>query len=198
MNLRLILVLLGFVAATASQAQTVNVSPFAGYRFGGSLQNTTTGNSMSIEDAMSYGIELDIDPTESGLKLSLLWSQQDTSLNLGSPSYSEQDLNVSEFMVGAIQELYDDKFRPYVGAYLGASYFDMPAYDDELYFGFGIVVGMNYYFTRNVGVNLGLRGFGTVVDSTGGFICADGVCLAEWSADVVWQGEVSGSIFISF
>lgn len=196
-----LLLILGFllIGAQPMLAQRWTVSPFAGYRFGGSLENSVTGNKVTVDDNLSYGLELDFDPMDSGLKFALLYSHQDTSADVQSlvPN-SKIDLDVDQIMVGAIQELYDDKFRPFVGAYIGATYMRPSGFDEALRFGFGLTVGMNYYITKHFGVRLDLRGFGTLVDNDTGFLCANGGCLVNWSGSVMWQGEVAGSIFVTF
>ncbi len=200
MKSRLLLVLgLMLIGIQPTLAQRWTISPFAGYRFGGSLRNTSAGNDVTVDDNMSYGIELDVDPMDSGLKFALLYSHQGTSAQVQNflPD-SRVDLDVDQIMVGAVQELYDDKFRPFVGAYVGGTYLRPSGFTDELRFGFGLTVGMNYYFTKNLGVRLDLRGFGTLVDDNTGFFCANGGCLVSWSGTVMWQGEAAGSVFVTF
>lgn len=181
------------------QAQRFSVGPFYGYRFGGDVESTATGESLKIQDNPSYGIFLDIDPGDTGLKLELLYSRQETELDLSSVGASgDQELDVHVFQVGGLQEIYDGKFRPYVAGYLGATWFDMPNLDDDLRFSFTLAVGANYYLTDNLGLRLDLRGIGTVVDGDGGFICVNGGCVASFEGDMLWQGEVSASIFLAF
>lgn len=102
------------------------------------------------------------------------------------------------FQIGGLQELYDGKFRPFVAGYLGATWLNSPELGDELRFSFTLAVGANYYVTKNFGLRLDVRGYGTVTDSSGGFICANGGCLVNFSGDLVWQGEATGSLFLSF
>lgn len=200
MKLRLVLVLgLLLIGTQPLLAQRWTISPFAGYRFGGSLQNTVTGSDVTIDDNPSYGIELDIDPMDSGLKFALLYSHQDTEALIRSTvPETAAKMDVDQIMVGAIQELYDDKLRPFVGAYVGATYLRPSAFDSELRFGFGVTVGMNYYLNKHVGLRLDLRGFGTMIASDTGFLCANGNCLVSWSGDLMWQGEIAGSVFVTF
>ena len=195
----LLIVGLLVLGARPTFAQRWSASPFVGYRFGGSIENAVTGNSMSIKDHMSYGVELDIGRVRSGLSLALLYSHQSTSTDLRSvvPA-SKVEIDSDEMMVGVVQELYDDKFRPFVAAYAGATYVQPSGYDQELRFGFGLGVGMNYYITKHVGVRMDVRGFGTIVDKGDGFLCANGGCAAQWSETVFWQGEAAASVFVTF
>jgi hypothetical protein len=74
----------------------------------------------------------------------------------------------------------------------------MPGLGDDLRFSFTLAVGANYYLTKNLGLRLDVRGFGIVTESEGGFICADGGCAVSYASDVVWQGEATASVFLSF
>jgi Outer membrane protein beta-barrel domain len=183
----------------SAQAQRFSAGPFYGYRFGGELENTATTETLKIKDSPSYGIFLDFDPTDSGLKLELLYSLQQTELDLTSiAAPSDQDLDVHVFQIGGLQELYDGKFRPFVGGYLGATWFNMPGIGDDLRFSFTIAVGANYYLTKNLGLRLDLRGFGTVVENDTGFLCVNGGCVVNFSGDMLWQGEATASVFLAF
>lgn len=183
----------------SAPAQQLSFGPFYGYRFGGKLENGATGESLSIEENPSYGVYLDIDPTDSGLRLELLYSVQETEVdlqNLTEPGL--RDLDVHVFQVGGLQELWDGRFRPYIAGYVGATWFDLRGLDDDLRFSFTIAAGANYYLTKNLGLRLDMRGFGTVVESSGGLICADGGCVVNYRGDVMWQGEASASVFLAF
>lgn len=180
-------------------AQRFSAGPFYGYRIGGEFENSATGESLDIEENPSYGVFFDIDPTDSGLRLELLYSLQKTELDLTSVSgSSDQDLDVHVFQVGGLQELYDGKFRPYVAGYIGATWFDLAGVDDDLRFSFTVGVGANYYFTENFGLRVDVRGIGTVVESEGGFICVNGACVVNFAGDVLWQGEATASLFLAF
>jgi len=180
-------------------AQQFSAGPFYGYRFGGEFENQSTGDTYKIKENPSYGVFLDIDPRDTGSRLELLYSFQHTAVDLGdSPATGDRDLDVHVFQIGGLRELYDGKLRPYVGGYVGATWFNMPDIGDDLRFSFTIAVGANYYLTKNLGLRLDIRGFGTVVESNGGFICANGGCIVGYSGDLLWQGEASASIFLAF
>jgi hypothetical protein len=181
------------------EAQRFSAGPFHGYRFGGEVENSATGESLDIKDNPSYGIYLDFDPSDSGLRLEQLYSRQETELDLSSlGSSGDQELNVHVFQIGGLQEIYDGRFRPFVAGYAGATWFEVPDLDDDLRFSFTVAVGANYYFTENLGLRFDLRGIGTVVDGDGGFICVNGGCVASFEGDMLWQGEVTASIFLAF
>lgn len=187
------------VSLGSAHAQKISAGPFYGYRIGGDFSNGATGQNYKIKDNPSYGVYFDIDPRDSGLKLEMLYSHQQTSVDLeGFVPPRDERLNVHNFQVGGLQELYSGKFRPYVAGYVGATWFDMPDFGDDVRFSFTIALGTNYYLTKNLGLRFDVRGFGTVVEDSGGFICADGGCALTYSGDLLWQGEATASVFLTF
>jgi hypothetical protein len=193
------LIATSLLCQVAVQAQPFSAGPFYGYRFGGEFKDAASDQAVQIKDNPSYGIFLDLDPRDTGLRVELLYSQQPTELNLdglgGSPN---QDLNIHVFQIGGLQEFEYGRLRPYLAGYVGATWFDLAGLEDDLRFSFTAAAGVNYYLTKNPGVRLDLRGFGTVVDGDGGFICINGGCVVNFSGDVLWQGEVTASVFLAF
>src|SRR5690606_37792755 len=101
----------------------LSFGPFYGYRFGGELENTATGESLRIAENPSYGVYLDIDPADSGLRFELLYSVQETEVDLHDLTEPGlRDLDVHVFQVGGLQELWDGRFRPYIAGYVGATW----------------------------------------------------------------------------
>jgi len=195
----LVALALALTSASPAVAQRISAGPFYGYRFGGEFENGLTGETYRIRENPSYGVFLDFDPGDTGLKLELLYSFQDTSVDFDQTVQpGRQDLDVHVFQIGGLQELYEGRFRPFVGGYVGATWFDLPGLGNDLRFSFTLAAGANYYFTRNLGLRFDVRGFGTVVESSGGFVCADGGCLVAFGGDVLWQGEATASLFFSF
>ena len=64
MKTKNVLAVLGLLMAVvpALQAQQLEISPNYGYRFGGSVQNSLTGQTYDLRDAPAYGLTLDYSP----------------------------------------------------------------------------------------------------------------------------------------
>ena len=70
----------GFTPTAA--AQTFEITPFGGWRFGGGFTDLETGADLDLEDSLSYGVILSIpwnDPPRS--RVELIWSRQDTTVS---------------------------------------------------------------------------------------------------------------------
>ncbi len=77
----LVVCLIGLGVTSTAAAQTFELTPFAGWRFGGGFDDLATGADVDLDDGLSYGVILGIpwnDPHRS--RLELIWSRQDTTV----------------------------------------------------------------------------------------------------------------------
>src|SRR5512137_1768765 len=97
------LLLLSCFGARA-QGLAVEISPFYGYRFGGSI-DSSTGDDLDLKAGPAYGLALDICPRDSDMKFELLWSRQESGIDFeGLGGLGDVDVTVDEFMFGGIYE----------------------------------------------------------------------------------------------
>jgi hypothetical protein len=184
--------------ATNARAQAVQISPFAGYAFGGSVRDAVLGDSRSFDAALAYGGALSF-PISEGWRFELLYSRQPTQVEggLGEPF----DVTVERYLAGFQEEKGpDESVRWFGSVWLGATRFvpGLAGYDSETKFGGGVGLGVKTFFGRNVGLRLEARGFYTLVNSEGGVACANGSCLFAFSGNGLWQGDVSAGLILAF
>jgi hypothetical protein len=201
MKSRLVLLagsLLLFALKTQAQGR-FEISPFYGYRWGGGLE-TVSGQEISLQDGRAYGLALNYSPFhESEFKLELLWSRQDSSIDLhGFGGKNQLGLTVDEFQIGALFEKPYGKLHPYVSGLVGASLFGPEGADSETRFSLSIGGGVKYFLLKNLALRADVRGYCTVVESDSAFISVGGVTVAHFSGSTLWQGEVSGGVTLSF
>jgi hypothetical protein len=179
-------------------APVFEISPFYGYRFGGSAQ-TSNGQDTDIEAGPAYGLSLDFAPQPSEMKFELFWSRQDSGLDLnGSSGLNHVDMSVDEFLIGGVYELGQGRLRETFSALVGASVFSPDGAEREARFSFGIGLGVKYFLLKNLALRADLRGYGTVTEADSVFISSGGTTVAYFSGSAIWQGEVSGGITLSF
>ena len=213
---RLILAALGFsLALTASgqdfdtdwsgfpkpltQTTRFGISPFYGYRFGGDIQDASTGSKYSFKDAPAYGLILDFAPMDYYGRFELLWSRQDSSVDFhGNNGLGNVDITIDVIQVGGVAEYGSQRLRGYVSAHVGATHFSSDGYGDDTKFSFGIGAGVKAFLTKNIYLRADLRGFGTVTEAEGSFIFANGVTVATFSGSALWQGQVSAGVGFTF
>jgi hypothetical protein len=186
--------------ALGAQAQVdLEISPFYGYRWGGAIE-TSDGQSLSLQGGRAYGLALDYSPSaDSDLKFELLWSRQDSRVDLSSVGGSSQaGVTVDEFQVGGVLETSQGRLHEYITGLLGASVFSPEGSSSDVRFSMSIGGGVKFFLLRNLALRADVRGYGTVVESDSAFISSGGVTVVRFSGSSFWQGEVSGGITLAF
>lgn len=181
------------------QKQQFAISPFYGYRFGGEVEDDTTGTSYSFEDSSAFGLFLDYAPENFAGRYELLWSHQDSSLDFqGNNGLGNVDLTIDVIQVGGVAEFGSERFREYVSAHVGVTHFSPDDFASETRFSFGIGAGLKAFVTKNLYLRADVRGFCTVTEASGSFIYVNGVTVATFSGSALWQGQVSVGLGIVF
>ena len=184
--------------ANQARAQSVQITPFVGYAFGGSVRDTVLDESRSFDAALAYGGTLNFAISESW-RFELLYSRQETKIsgNGLSPSF---DVTIERYLAGFQEEKGEGNIRYFGTFWLGATRFvpGLAGYDAETRFGGGVGLGVKTFPVKNVGLRFEARGFYTLVKSEGGAFCANGECLFAFAGTGLWQGDVSAGLILAF
>jgi len=182
-----------------SQTTRFGISPFYGYRFGGEVEDPTTGSTYSFQDSEAYGLFVDYAPLNHFGRYELLWSHQDSSLDFkGNSGLGKVDLTVDVVQVGGVAEFGTESFRQYVSMHIGATHYATDDYGNDTRFSLGIGGGLKLYVTKNIYLRGDIRGFCTITDAEGSFIYVNGITVATFSASTLWQGQASVGVGITF
>ncbi len=200
-TLLLLSVALAAVAPTAGRAQRVEIGPFAGWQFGGTL-NTDAGR-LGFEPALGWGGLLDVWVRGDGLA-EILYSRQTTTVTLSQPELpadSLLDVTVQYLHLGGLYEPSTGRVRPFGGATAGISFFDPT--DTELSgvtrFSLSFVGGGKAYFGQRFGLRADARLFFTLFsDQTEVFCRLPGACVVSASGQIMSKAAVSAAAFVAF
>ncbi|HSD28906.1 MAG TPA: hypothetical protein VLL75_16520 [Vicinamibacteria bacterium] len=197
-SLAALLALAGALPGASARAQSVQITPFAAYAFGGSVRDAALGENRSFESALAYGGAVSF-PVSEGWRIELLYSRQPTSLEggLGPPF----DLTIERYLAGIQEEKGEgSRVRWFGSAWLGATRFVpwLGGFDSETKFGVGVGLGVKTFLSQNVGLRFEGRAFYTLVESEGGMACVNGNCLFVFSGSGLWQGDVSAGLILAF
>jgi hypothetical protein len=185
--------LVAFPTLTA-RSQTVEISPFYGWRWGGDVE-AGTGEELSLDSGQAYGVDVLYGPRDSEIKMELLWSHQDSGIDLDGDT---MDVNIDQFMIGGIYEERYGRVSGYLSLMVGASVFDAEGSDMDARFAVSVGGGVKYFITKNIALRGDVRGYCTVTESESSFISTGGVTLVQFTGSTFWQGEVTAGVTIAF
>jgi len=138
-------------------SQGIEVVPFTGYMFGGSI-NYIEGE-LNISDGQNYGISILV-PIKSKIDLELNYTGMSSDLSFKTyGSYFGYDniktpLQTNYFQIGVLSKLKSNeaKINPFGSISLGATWFSTPNYGDEWRFSMTLGLGVKIMFTERIGI----------------------------------------------
>jgi hypothetical protein len=196
----LILVLL----SPTAHAQTVELTPFGGYRFGGSFDVIDDRGALEVKEAAAFGATLGFRVDENG-ELEASYSRQDSRLRVDGFFTSRPlfDLAVETYQLGGNYLFRDEgvRVRPYLGVGLGVTRFvpEPENLESETRFSASLAVGVKIYLGDHFGLRFETRGFFTVLESDSTVFCDSlSGCFVRTSGSELSQGEVRGGLIFAF
>ena len=189
-----------FGHATLASAQTFEVTPFAGYRFGGGFFERLTGQPVDLDGAASFGVVVDV-PLQVGLQVEALFTHQHAHVFVSAPqslTATRWRFAVDHWQGGGLQEFGGGRVRPFLTGTVGLTRY--AAQDDsEIRFAVSAGGGVKLFPSPHVGVRLDGRVFATFVDADATIgVCSSGGCLIGFRTDVVWQTDFTAGVIFRF
>jgi hypothetical protein len=181
-----------------AQEVAFELAPFYGYRFGGSV-DSSAGGTLDLKAGQAYGLALDFGPRDSGVKFEVLWSRQESGIDLeGLGGLGNVDVTVNEFMLGGVYEMRQGHFRERIAGIIGATVFNADGNDAQAHFCLGLDVGVKYFLLKNLALCADLRGYFTLFREEASFISSGGNMVAYFGGSALWQGEVTAGFTLTF
>jgi len=200
---RLLALVITFLSlASALSAQSFEVSPFYGYRFGGSFVDLYTAQPFDLDGAPATGVALDVRIyDDDDVQIEGLFTHQAADVLLdaipGRPA-ARWRVAADHWMAGALQEFDAGRMRPFTTGLAGLTRYAANG-DNEFRFTLGAGGGVKIFPARSVGIRLDGRLFSTFVDGGNNAIaCTPGVCLIGLHVSVVWQAEFTAGVIVRF
>lgn len=206
-NIKNIFVCIVLLVATAVNAQTESsrfeLTPFAGFTFGGEFDDMTSDSSLTLDDNASFGLILDIRES-ANTQWEILYSRQatradTTGLLTSGPSF---DLDVHYIHGGGTYLGDGDRARPFLAATIGATHFEpgLADFGSETFFSFSIGAGFQLRPNDRLGIRLEARAYGTVLESDTELFCRTGptenICAIRSEGTILWQLQtLAGFVF---
>jgi len=188
----LLVALLVLLPAPARANWGVELTPFAGFRFGGSFTDNTTGIDLDADEGKSFGLILGYPATPES-DYELFYSFQRTDLKGGGILSGDTlfDLDIHYLHIGGTYLFPGEKVRPFISGGLGLTYFspDAPGLDSKVYFSLSLGGGAKIPISKRVGLRLEGRGFMTILPENTDIFC---VSSGGAACDVRVQGDIFG------
>lgn len=178
--------------ATAAEKEYA-VTVYGGYRGGGSFTDANTGQGLALESNGAVSLALDL-PCDAARQYQIFVSQQRTNLSLdtaASAGSNRLPMDIYYLHIGGTF-FFDGEVGKgaYVVGGLGATLFNPgQGYKSELYPSINVGLGYQWPLGSTLAVRVEARGYGTLVNSSGGVFCSGG-CVVSIKGDSVGQGEL--------
>ena len=189
--------------ARADDLPFLQLAAYAGYRVGGSLEDSVSGDNHDLDDATSLALALEFRYGEGEDRYLQLWySRQGSSVNDG---LANHDVNVEYLHFGGTVPFGDyEKAQAYLALGLGATRFSASGVDatDLTKFSGSVGLGIAMPVSRHAAFRLETRGYLTLVDSDTSIFCrsdnGSGLCRIVSSGSTIFQAEVLAGFAVSF
>jgi opacity protein-like surface antigen len=217
--MKLRVALFSFVAlcvAAAGSAQvrrgTIEISPFAGYLFGGTFARGTTelfNSSVDVDDHATYGVRLGYNVT-SKFEFELQASRTETGFvtrdNSGlfgnSTSQRLGDLDIDYYLASAVFNFGHGRAVPYISAGGGVARLSPSVPDTNAsreYKGTGTLgAGIKIFFTPNIGLRFDGRYYATWIRNNRNDSCDRFFSSCSDRHDWLSNGDVTGGLVFAF
>jgi opacity protein-like surface antigen len=182
---------------------TFAVSPFAGYRFGGTFDLSGTDTHVDVDNHAAYALALDLSLDRQQTQFELFYSRQSTSL--GSQSPVPSDVVIEYLHIGGTADLLESaasRFQPYAIGSIGATRFSPGVGSHRTDFSASIGVGVRAAMTEHIALRLEARGFVTLLSSSTAVFCrsdqAGGLCLIQGRGTSFIQADILAGVSYAF
>jgi opacity protein-like surface antigen len=185
--------------AAMVHAQKYEITPYVGWRTSSNLEEEATGATIDLKETRSFGVIVSMQQ-KPGTHYDFLFSRQTTELESHNTLVNSTSLRFDYYQIGGTVVYDHDQLHPFVTGGLGATHISPanPAFSSETNFSLSIGGGLKFPMTRNIGLRLEVRGYGTVTDSEGSILCAGGGCYAKFKGSLFMQFEANAGLSIAF
>ncbi len=193
-------------APEQSEVRRFELTPYAGYRFGGTFEDEDNTVSVELSDRSSAGFIFNVREAEN-TQWEVIFSRQQTRADTTQISGLGPRVDVDvEYLQGGgtYQGRLRNGVRPYLAATLGAARITprLSGLGDDSFVSFSIGTGLQIRPTARLGIRLEARAWGTLVDSDSTLFCRSGVqiagCAIRVDGSILWQIETFAGLVFRF
>jgi hypothetical protein len=203
---------LGGGGTTTPLDHRIELAAWGGWQFGGTASGYYNGYydgsdaQLHLNADVNWGASLGFRVQRNSV-VEILWNQQTTELQLQDRADFQPDttlfpITLHYIHIGSqVERPMGGTTRVFGTGSLGVTVLDPESqlYGSETRFSIGFGGGFKSYMNRSLGVRGQVRGWVTLVGGGGGGMwCGGGGCSASYSGTAIFQGDVSGGLFLAF
>ena len=193
------------VEIAAAEDPRWEVTPFAGYRFGGTFAVDGSDVEYELDDAASAGIFVNLRQYEN-TQWELLYSRQSTEARVDGATVNAAvvDIESHTLQLGGTYEGPGEKIRPYLAATIGGTRIEASSRgrESDTFWSGSIGVGLAVRPSERLGLRLEARAYGVLIDSSTELLCRLGpdlnICAIRIEGDMLSQIEAFAGIVVRF
>ncbi len=194
--------MIALATAPPSEAQGMQLTPFVGWRYGGSFTELETGNEVTLDAQANFGLIVGIPWNKKDRSfLELIWSHQDADFAVTGVEPTLLGLDIDYLhLVGTVPfATSNEKLDALLSGGAGATYMQagIEGSRSELFFSVSLSGGLRYHLSQRVALRFDLRGWYTFTSSQGAIFCSGG-CVIAVSGSGFGQIEATGGVQLSF
>jgi hypothetical protein len=186
--------------AAGTPAFAVDLTPFAGWRFGGDLTTQQSGytTSGSINSALSYGAIIDF-PIGAPRSVELYYSREPTTLGGSLATSPVHDVTVSVYHLGLVEAIptEDPRLSWLVVGSAGATELAAGG-SSQTHLSIGAGGALLFMASEHLGVRMDLRALVTFTGGGSAAVACSGGCVAQIHSTAFAQGEISIGVVARF
>ncbi len=188
--------------ATTAANNESSVTLYGGGRFGGTITDTTTNQSIDLKDGSSFGLAVDIG-LDRNRQVELFYSQQNTALTSGafSPQSGNVGLTLHNYHLGGTLFIDEIGSGVYVMGGIGGTTATPKAsgLNSATFFSGNLGVGWMISVSKNVGFRFEARGYGILLNGSGSLFCGGAAgCTAAVNGQGLFYGELLAGVTARF
>ena len=201
----LLAILISMPALASAQDSGTEITPFFGYRFGGTFETEDVTAKYEMQDSSSFGLLLNF-RHKGNTQWEILYSQQSSEAEYSGPDgpdpFVDTEIHVLQF--GGTYQGEGQRGRPYLAATIGGTHIRTDSADSssDTFFSGSIGVGMMFMPASSVGIRVEARAYGTLVDSDSSIFCSTGpdqnICAVAIDGKVLSQVELFAGVTFRF
>ncbi len=185
---------------SVAQAVELDLTPWAGYRFGGQFAEPVGEDDVDVEESATFGVAFDVGYAP-GQAIEVFYSRQSTDVEGAAPF----DLEIEYFQVGGMATFESDTpFEPFAVGTVGAARLTPGpgGVEDETRFAATLGGGIRYPLGERLALRFEIRGYFTFFDSDAALFCVSdeegATCRVRAKSSVVWQAEAQAGVSFRF